>query len=232
MIIIFNYSTLALELRSSVRMTESRKQPPNRRALQRSRSNFLARTATDSAAQLDRRFSTMDEQQPLQESLANPYEPLTNASKPVSHRHELTKKLFGSHHGSNDAPSPMRRTSSGRQRSSHGVLGNTSLTANMHKLSRSKSQEDTAPAPRIGALPRPVGGHEKLGTFSGVFVPTTLNVLSILMFLRFGFILGQSGVLGMMGEVFILAQSLMLMHRSTGSLTFVRCRNAHRVLYH
>ncbi|KUL86071.1 hypothetical protein ZTR_07708 [Talaromyces verruculosus] len=39
----------------------------------------------------------------------------------------------------------------------------------------------------------------KLGTFSGVFVPTTLNVLSILMFLRFGFVLGQSGVLGMMG---------------------------------
>jgi potassium/chloride transporter 9 len=33
-----------------------------------------------------------------------------------------------------------------------------------------------------------------------VWVPTTLNVLSILMFLRFGFILGQSGVLGMMGK--------------------------------
>ncbi|EEP79900.1 conserved hypothetical protein [Uncinocarpus reesii 1704] len=40
---------------------------------------------------------------------------------------------------------------------------------------------------------------KKLGTFSGVFVPTTLNVLSILMFLRFGFILGQTGVLGMLG---------------------------------
>lgn len=40
-------------------------------------------------------------------------------------------------------------------------------------------------------------GDDKLGTFSGVFVPTTLNVLSILMFLRFGFILGQGGVLGM-----------------------------------
>lgn len=39
----------------------------------------------------------------------------------------------------------------------------------------------------------------KLGTYSGVFVPTTLNVLSILMFLRFGLILGQSGLLGMMG---------------------------------
>ncbi|SCU96926.1 LAMI_0F08240g1_1 [Lachancea mirantina] len=37
---------------------------------------------------------------------------------------------------------------------------------------------------------------EKLGTYDGVFVPTTLNVLSILMFLRFGFIIGQMGVIG------------------------------------
>lgn len=48
-------------------------------------------------------------------------------------------------------------------------------------------------------MPRPVGGTDKLGTFAGVFVPTSLNVLSILMFLRFGFILGQSGLVGMMG---------------------------------
>ncbi|ODQ63125.1 hypothetical protein NADFUDRAFT_84602, partial [Nadsonia fulvescens var. elongata DSM 6958] len=34
-----------------------------------------------------------------------------------------------------------------------------------------------------------------MGTFDGVFIPTTLNVLSILMFLRFGFIIGQTGVL-------------------------------------
>lgn len=46
--------------------------------------------------------------------------------------------------------------------------------------------------------PRPIGGDEKLDMFSGVFVPTCLNVLSILMFLRFGFILGQAGVLGIM----------------------------------
>ncbi|KAK2877110.1 hypothetical protein FQN49_001409 [Arthroderma sp. PD_2] len=44
---------------------------------------------------------------------------------------------------------------------------------------------------------------QKLGSFSGVFVPTTLNVLSILMFLRFGFVLGQSGVLGMMGMLIV-----------------------------
>lgn len=41
------------------------------------------------------------------------------------------------------------------------------------------------------------GDTSKLGTFEGVFIPTTLNVLSILMFLRFGFILGQIGILGM-----------------------------------
>lgn len=42
------------------------------------------------------------------------------------------------------------------------------------------------------------GSINKLGTFEGVFIPTTLNVLSILMFLRFGFILGQAGILGML----------------------------------
>ncbi|SCU99467.1 LANO_0F01926g1_1 [Lachancea nothofagi CBS 11611] len=44
----------------------------------------------------------------------------------------------------------------------------------------------------------------KLGTFEGVFVPTTLNVLSILMFSRFGFIIGQMGVLG---TIFLLVLS-------------------------
>lgn len=67
--------------------------------------------------------------------------------------------------------------------------------------SEAKRHTSTEPAkPRPGAFPRPVGGTSKLGTFAGVFVPTTLNVLSILMFLRFGFILGQAGVVGMMGE--------------------------------
>lgn len=43
----------------------------------------------------------------------------------------------------------------------------------------------------------------KLGTFEGVFMPTTLNVLSILMFLRFSFIVGQTGFLGTLGLLVI-----------------------------
>lgn len=39
----------------------------------------------------------------------------------------------------------------------------------------------------------------KLGTTSGVYIPVYLNILSILMFLRFGVILGQVGLLGMLG---------------------------------
>ncbi|TKA67795.1 hypothetical protein B0A49_08122 [Cryomyces minteri] len=66
----------------------------------------------------------------------------------------------------------------------------------MHGHADDKTQHPGKPKP--GSFPRPVGGSAKLGTFAGVFVPTSLNVLSILMFLRFGFILGQSGVVGMM----------------------------------
>ncbi|ODQ51829.1 hypothetical protein SAICODRAFT_59211 [Saitoella complicata NRRL Y-17804] len=38
----------------------------------------------------------------------------------------------------------------------------------------------------------------KLGTFSGVYVPNTLNLISVLMFLRFGFLLGMGGLFQML----------------------------------
>lgn len=114
-------------------------------------------------------------------------------------RHDLTKTLLGSLDGGNDPPLVRRQSSSGRQKSAHALLGSASLTAQMHSNRDTNGKDSSTVGPKIGSLPRPVGGQGKLGTFSGVFVPTTLNVLSILMFLRFGFILGQAGVVGMAG---------------------------------
>lgn len=39
----------------------------------------------------------------------------------------------------------------------------------------------------------------KMGLTSGVYIPVFLNILSILMFLRFGLILGQIGLVGILG---------------------------------
>lgn len=44
----------------------------------------------------------------------------------------------------------------------------------------------------------------KLGLVSGVYVPVCLNIMSILMFLRFGLILGQVGFLGIVGMALAL----------------------------
>ena len=98
------------------------------------------------------------------------------------------------------APLLPRRSSGGRGKVSSGY---GSLLRQKSATGGTQDQETKVTVARPGALPRPVGGHSKLGTFSGVFVPTSLNVLSILMFLRFGFILGQSGFLGMMGMLII-----------------------------
>ncbi|PWN40963.1 hypothetical protein IE81DRAFT_325052 [Ceraceosorus guamensis] len=43
----------------------------------------------------------------------------------------------------------------------------------------------------------------KLGTWDGVFMPVSLNILGIILFLRFGFILGQAGLLGALLLLFV-----------------------------
>ncbi|KAL2707491.1 Transmembrane amino acid transporter protein [Kluyveromyces marxianus] len=60
--------------------------------------------------------------------------------------------------------------------------------------------------------------RNKLGTFNGVFVPTALNVLSILMFLRFGFIIGQMGILG---TFFLLGVSFLIDLLTTLSISAI-----------
>ena len=175
----------------------------DRRMPARTRSNFLTRTATDDAAQLDRRLSfipsSAEERRPLlqRDVSGKPYEPTTSSTHPSPRRPETTKRVLGYFDGSNDRPAEVRRSSNNSWRkSSRRQLADSSLTAQMHNDAERKEFRGTQP--KIGSMPRPIGGSGKLGTFSGVFVPTTLNVLSILMFLRFGFILGQSGVVGML----------------------------------
>jgi len=157
----------------------------------------------------------------------NPYEPATNDSTPPPHEHALTRRLLHVHSSQNSdysyaqpvesPPShentstgsffhshshngrPRRRSISGRRRpqDQSAQIGEDSLTAQREAAEDIKKGETLVHKPGLG--PRPVGGDEKLGMYSGVYVPTCLNVLSILMFLRFGFILGQGGVYGIMG---------------------------------
>lgn len=133
----------------------------------------------------------------------NPYDPATNDTVPPPRRHSFTRRLLRLHDSANDfePASLVRRRSASGYRKSHIVHdgGQQSSAPPMHSgIEHKKRDAETTPRPGLG--PRPIGGHGKLGTFSGVFVPTCLNVLSIIMFLRFGFILGQGGVLGMMGS--------------------------------
>src|SRR3569833_390845 len=44
------------------------------------------------------------------------------------------------------------------------------------------------------------GKRVKLGVVSGVYIPVCLNIISILMFLRFGVILGRIGLVGILGR--------------------------------
>lgn len=187
--------------------TSTRRMPP------RTRSNFATRTATDDADQLHRRYSVIpptpspnEETTPLlsvpahSERTGNPYEPVDENDTRESEHKELNffQRWFSARHDPSHAP---RQSPSGTpQTTGHQVLALDSLTSHMHSHGDNKRSSSDAGKPRPGAFPRPVGGTSKLGTFAGVFVPTSLNVLSILMFLRFGFILGQSGVVGMMGK--------------------------------
>ncbi|KAI5865531.1 amino acid permease-domain-containing protein [Durotheca rogersii] len=59
-----------------------------------------------------------------------------------------------------------------------------------------ESRGNGADKPDTGGPP---SRKAKLGAFTGVFIPVVLNIVSILMFLRFGSIISRIGLLGMLG---------------------------------
>lgn len=158
-------------------------------------SNFQTKAATDEAGELDRRWSGDQQREPqfrpsASREPSNPYEPATNDSTPPPREHELTKRLLHIHSQDSNGSLHLRRRSSSGRRKPH-TMGEDSLTTQMHNEAESRKANGDSSMPKPGLGPRPIGGDEKLGLFSGVYVPTCLNVLSILMFLRFGFILGR-----------------------------------------
>jgi len=42
----------------------------------------------------------------------------------------------------------------------------------------------------------PTKGRKKFGTFGGVFTPTLLTILGVIMYLREGWVIGNAGLLG------------------------------------
>ncbi|KAF2876410.1 cation chloride cotransporter-like protein [Massariosphaeria phaeospora] len=155
-------------------------QQTKRRMPPRAHSNFATRAPRDDAQQLDRRSSVLPSPSPSEQT------PLLHTLNSTHHSpHEETQERD---HGMDSMREWFSRTFNPSHQNS----------STHEQVAAHNKQVSDVVKPRPGALPRPVGGTGKLGTFAGVFVPTTLNVLSILMFLRFGFILGQTGVVGML----------------------------------
>lgn len=154
-----------------------------RGTLTRGRSTFLTKTATDDAGELLRRSSLPTD---FDSNLAP------------------TQTQRGVDVSTHDSQQTRASSSQGKLADRAGDAADEAKKNPLKWLRRGKPEDLEADGRKVApvrttATLRPVGGTGKLDTFSGVFVPTTLNVLSILMFIRFGFILGQTGLLGMIG---------------------------------
>lgn len=161
----------------------------HRSAHSRQRPVFSARSAAEDAARLAPNEASPETIRRLSSPSENPYEPMTSASRLSPRKFSRTTALFDGVSQWFSRPGPVPN-----QRDIHTASTQSTDANDVFVEVGSDQKKDRGRSHDLRAAP-----SNKLGTFSGVFVPTTLNVLSILMFLRFGFVLGQSGVLGMMG---------------------------------
>jgi hypothetical protein len=84
----------------------------------------------------------------------------------------------------------------------------TGPDARSNRPNHDKSQNRSEPAfPTLLNPALAATKSSKLGVFSGVFVPCVLSIWGIILFLRFGFIIAQAGVVGTMA-MFIVGYSI------------------------
>ena len=171
----------------------SRNSSPRRRSGDsRQRPVFSARSAAEDATRLAPNEASPETLRRLTSPSENPYEPVTSASRPSPREFPRMSAFF-------DRMSQWFAHPGTQTQRDIQTLSTQTTDTNDAFLEVSSDQKKSR---RVHDLRAGMAApSNKLGTFSGVFVPTTLNVLSILMFLRFGFVLGQSGVLGMMGTL-------------------------------
>lgn len=153
-----------------------------RGTLTRGRPSFLARSATDDAGELLRRSSL-----PRIEQAASP------------------DKVGRIDHGRYQYQTPLavaQDVDTEQPRENEPLLRRRRGSRNGHKHENPEMSRNGAHK-ELGKAKASTSSTVKLDTFSGVFVPTSLNVLSILMFIRFGFILGQTGLLGMLALLLV-----------------------------
>ncbi len=55
----------------------------------------------------------------------------------------------------------------------------------------------------MAAPDRPAGGPRRYGTFEGVFVPTLLTILGVILYLRTGWVVGNAGLLGAVAVILL-----------------------------
>ncbi|EED15233.1 cation chloride cotransporter, putative [Talaromyces stipitatus ATCC 10500] len=166
--------------------------PSNRSTHSRQRPVFSARSAEEDAGRLAPSETSPETVRRLPSPSENPYQPMTAATRLSPRNFTRTSTFFDgvSQWFSRPDTAPV-------QRDLHTASTQSTDANDAFVEVNSDQKKDRARTHDLRASM--AAQSSKLGTFSGVFVPTTLNVLSILMFLRFGFVLGQSGVLGMMG---------------------------------
>lgn len=161
--------------------------------MSRRRPNFSTRTAQEDASRLDPNES--ENAAPAERAGLLPWPPtlwsrhqgVTSPGSPEHHRHTVPANRF---HGISEW---------WNKKTDHGEGQEDSGEARVPPSAGPFRNNSADRKDKLAHRPRSLEEPKKLGTFSGVFVPTSLNVLSILMFIRFGFILGQAGLLGILG---------------------------------